>query len=633
MKNKGITLVALVLTIIILLILSGIAISSLTNTGLLKNASMASNKYKISQIEEKMKLAKLELEMSSENKSIKDVFIKNGTINEEQADEGLINFNDSSIFITNFEGLQKLSNMAKSGEDFSNKYVYIINNIDCYNSFDIESGELQKGENFEPILNFNGSFDGNDYIIKNLYIKTETNGAALISKLNEGGTVKNLIIDNSYIDGNKEIGCIVGKNYGTISKCISQNSKIIGNGDTQGTFIGGICGYNLLNGKIMNCVNKSEIISKYKLCGGICGYSLEGNISDCVNYGKVTGSAQVGGIVGDSEGKQNNIVFVADCINYGIINEKHTSEQPMGYIGGIVGCNYKWSEIINCINKANVNGTSTSIGGIAGINHYNIKKCYNEGKIESKRTEIISATRWLSLGGICGYNSGNIEQCGNLGEVKSNYNTEDDSDGVYVGGISGVITVSNSKDVFDSVKISKCYNYGIINGQKYIGGITGRVSTNSNIEYCFNNGKIIGDDKVGGITGTLPNNNTKICSCYNFGEISGNSNFGGVCGIVGSYVENSYSIGKIDYDNSSNYYGTLFGAIWTGANCVNCYYLDIICDKGVGYEQTSGLANSVIGKSEEELKKLAEILGEAYSQDYDNINNGYPYLKENIPIK
>ena len=41
MKNKGITLVALVLTIIILLILSGIAISSLTNTGLLKNASMA----------------------------------------------------------------------------------------------------------------------------------------------------------------------------------------------------------------------------------------------------------------------------------------------------------------------------------------------------------------------------------------------------------------------------------------------------------------------------------------------------------------------------------------------------------------------------------------------------------------
>ena len=41
---------------------------------------------------------------------------------------------------------------------------------------------------------------------------------------------------------------------------------------------------------------------------------------------------------------------------------------------------------------------------------------------------------------------------------------------------------------------------------------------------------------------------------------------------------------------------------------MNCYYLDIICDKGVGYEQTSGLANSVIGKSEEELKKLILVL-------------------------
>ena len=36
--NKGITLVALVVTIIILLILSGITISSLTNTGLFENA-------------------------------------------------------------------------------------------------------------------------------------------------------------------------------------------------------------------------------------------------------------------------------------------------------------------------------------------------------------------------------------------------------------------------------------------------------------------------------------------------------------------------------------------------------------------------------------------------------------------
>ena len=37
-KNKGITLVALVITIVILLLLAGISISALTNTGLFKKA-------------------------------------------------------------------------------------------------------------------------------------------------------------------------------------------------------------------------------------------------------------------------------------------------------------------------------------------------------------------------------------------------------------------------------------------------------------------------------------------------------------------------------------------------------------------------------------------------------------------
>ena len=42
-KNKGITLIALVITIIILLILAGISISALTNQGLFRNAKIAQN--------------------------------------------------------------------------------------------------------------------------------------------------------------------------------------------------------------------------------------------------------------------------------------------------------------------------------------------------------------------------------------------------------------------------------------------------------------------------------------------------------------------------------------------------------------------------------------------------------------
>ena len=52
MKNKGITLVAVVITIIILLILAGITISQLTGSGLFENAKLAEEKSKNSQEKE-----------------------------------------------------------------------------------------------------------------------------------------------------------------------------------------------------------------------------------------------------------------------------------------------------------------------------------------------------------------------------------------------------------------------------------------------------------------------------------------------------------------------------------------------------------------------------------------------------
>ena len=51
-NNKGITLVALVITIIILLILAGITIASLTQTGLFAAAQDAKTKTEEKQLEE-----------------------------------------------------------------------------------------------------------------------------------------------------------------------------------------------------------------------------------------------------------------------------------------------------------------------------------------------------------------------------------------------------------------------------------------------------------------------------------------------------------------------------------------------------------------------------------------------------
>ena len=62
-KNKGITLVALVITIIILLILAGISISALTNTGIFEKAKEAKGKSENAQKQEESLLTNYESEL------------------------------------------------------------------------------------------------------------------------------------------------------------------------------------------------------------------------------------------------------------------------------------------------------------------------------------------------------------------------------------------------------------------------------------------------------------------------------------------------------------------------------------------------------------------------------------------
>ena len=60
MKNKGITLIALVITVIVLLILAGIGIAILTGeNGILETAMQAKEKTELAEIEEQLRLAQL----------------------------------------------------------------------------------------------------------------------------------------------------------------------------------------------------------------------------------------------------------------------------------------------------------------------------------------------------------------------------------------------------------------------------------------------------------------------------------------------------------------------------------------------------------------------------------------------
>lgn len=604
-EKNGITLIALVITIIILLILSGITISNLTNSGIINKALRAKDEYQKSEIKEKIELYKLEMNING--KTLKDLLISDNLINENELEEkGIAYINDNYLVISDFNGLKNFSENVKNGNDYTGKTIYLINDIDCGASFNSETGELIEGENFEPISKFNGTFDGNDYTITNLYIKknesTDLN-TALFAILDENGIVENLTVNNSYIDGYKDVGAIVGSNYGTIKNC-TNNSQILGV-----TLTGGIAGrsYNLIEA----CVNNGNIKTTGIQTGGIvgnCDFGTSIIVKNCKNYGNITSTSNIiGGIVGGAyrgNNTQTNVnVIISNCENYGNIGDEESNYTE---IGGIVG--YLRGDVVNCTNYGTVKGY-INVGGIAGnTSYYNsvgtlIENCKNISSVLGKKQ---------CVGGICGWNSGgDISKCSNSGEVTLN----DEEAYFGVAGIAGC-TASSTNDV----RIEYCYNTGKIT--LYL-----ETSDSTQCAGIVGNGGMVAD------SGYI----LYVNSCYNTGDIyiiGNKSNYNGAG--IGAWgrnivIKNCYNIGKI-----YNEVGTLPSGIWRTydtelpASFENNYWLNT-CGANFGI----ALNNSNEGaepKTETELKALSEILGDDYAQD-DKINNGYPYLKENKPYE
>lgn len=90
-QNNGITLIALVITIIVLLILAGVTIASITGeNGILKQAQNAKIKTKISSVEEQINLRKTANKISEEESKSDDEFIdeliQKGYVDENEVD-------------------------------------------------------------------------------------------------------------------------------------------------------------------------------------------------------------------------------------------------------------------------------------------------------------------------------------------------------------------------------------------------------------------------------------------------------------------------------------------------------------------------------------------------------------------
>lgn len=207
--------------------------------------------------------------------------------------------------------------------------------------------------------------------IENLKITGNVNGAQSVGGLcglTFAETIKNCEINCTVSTGGKnQCGGIVGvdKGYSNITKCKNLGSV------SGFRYIGGIIGRCNHNAQISECINKGDISSTSNKTaddiGGICGNIANSNCSFdyCENYGAISLSLKNGGGIVGSLDTGFEGCSITNCINYGEITGSA--------IGGIIGQNNGTITIDKCLNIGSVSG-GNGIG-----NGTSVSNCFNAG--------------------------------------------------------------------------------------------------------------------------------------------------------------------------------------------------------------------------------------------------------------
>ncbi len=191
----------------------------------------------------------------------------------------------------------------------------------------------------------------------------------------------------------------------------------------------------------------------------------------------------------------------------------------------------------------------------------------------------------------------------------------------YVGGIIGCINGGTLK---------RSYSTGSINGNQYVGGLTG--ANYQVISQCFTSVNVAGASYAGGAIGITYYNTSITQDTYSSGSVtrkSGtNSRFGGFVGGSenSASISNSYSTGIVIYSGTSNPTDKGFvGHIFDLVTFENCFW-----DMETSGQSTSIGGDNVTGKSSEQMKTQSTFT----NWNFENIwtiaasfNAGYPYLQ------
>lgn len=310
------------------------------------------------------------------------------------------------------------------------------------------------------------------------------------------------------------IGGIAGRNDGRISEIFcntstpdKNNSKDTGytkhsvNISASMANIGGMVGYQTASGSLNNCINNSnwsvEANAYYSdtAIGGMIGYSAsDKDMSYLTNYAAVTraenNSNSAGGIAGRLESMNSSTKKVSYCNNYGNISDS-------ARVGGIIGqWKYKGGEVEYCTNYGNIvqkKSDGVGAGGIIGVLYQinagetlRINECINHGIINggTNCAGILGDSRVSS-----GKSTIQLTQCVNTGNI----------------GINNGAGIFANNEINATCELTGCRNYGY--------GI-------ENTELNKEGGEETKNPNISGIIGKNKSDTLIMNDCYGIAEVN-----------------------------------------------------------------------------------------------------------------
>lgn len=616
-KENGITLIALIVTIIVLLILAGVSLKLIVGgDGIIGKSEKAVDLTIEATEKEMIQLAYL---------TAKANYLENGTrITKENLKEEIQNSNkkvETETCNPKGETIDGDSQYAKiTFEDTRNWYVVdltIGEIITTGKNGEITKKPMQEGnvdiwdledlQEFQALVNTGATFEG--YTIR---LMADVDVSSICGEgIGDWRPIGN-IADNTYFGGNFE-----GRNH-TISGIYINNTN-----KYQALF------GRMKTGKIVNLT----VLGSVSCAGGSAGVVavIDGAnnviIENCINNVTAVGNDTVGGIVGQIKNQSKNIM-IKNCTNNAEVKTTSTTS-----VGGIVG-NIREDDIINneanitvlnCTNNGIVKSSNGRAGGILGMITYTIgvtiEDCKNSGTVTASTSAAGGIIGWFADSSSC-----TIRNCSNSGAITAtNY---------YAGGILGCVSGSST------AKVEKVKNIGSIKVTKYddVGGIVGSVIENSNliIKQAYNEGDVYAKQySAAGILGlSYSGSIATIENAYNIGAVSNdNSLFGGIVGSISgtpastANISYCYNQGTLIGPNSSK--GGIVGYKTNTYNGKANYWLST-CGASYGIGSTSANTNAT-PLSADQMKVQTNFVG----WDFDTIwkmdtTKGYPVLR-NMP--